>query len=181
MSQMSTLQDALIDEIRDLYHAEKQLTKALPKLAKAASHADLRKALEQHLVETERQVERLERIFGLLDQKPRAKTCAGMAGIIEEGSEMLGEDAADTVRDAMIIAAAQRAEHYEMAAYGTASAWAEQLGLKDVSKLLRETLDEEESADRKLSALAESRINAAAAEGRELAGAAAEGRKVTRH
>lgn len=177
MARMNTLHEALIDEIRDLYHAEKQLVKALPKLAKAATHADLKKALQTHLGETESQVERLERVFALLEQKPRAKVCAGMAGIIEEGSEMLGEDADDAVRDAMIIAAAQRAEHYEVAAYGTASAWAEQLGLKDVAKLLRETLEEEEAADRKLSGLAESRVNAAAAEGGELAVAGGNGKK----
>ncbi len=168
MPQMRTLQDALIDEVRDLYHAEKQLVKALPKMAKAASHEELRAALQAHLAETENQVSRLERVFELFDLKPRAKTCPGMAGIIEEGSEMLEEDAEDSVRDAMIIAAAQRAEHYEIAAYGTACAWAEELGLSDVANVLRETLNEEEATDKKLTTLAEGRINAAASEGAEV-------------
>jgi ferritin-like metal-binding protein YciE len=169
MPQMRTLQDALIDEVRDLYHAEKQLVKALPKMAKAASFDELRTALEDHLVETENQVARLERVFELFDLKPRAKACAGMAGIIEEGAEMLEEEAEDSVRDAMIIAAAQRAEHYEIAAYGTACAWAEELGLADVATQLRETLEEESAADKKLTSLAEGRINAAATSGAEVA------------
>ena len=170
MAQMRTLHDALVDEVRDLYHAEKQLVKALPKLAKNASNDALRTALESHLAETEQQVARLEEVFDLLELKPRAKPCAGMAGIVEEGSDMLEEDAEDAVLDAMIVAAAQRAEHYEIAAYGTAAAWAEGLGLKSVAKLLNATLAEEKAADAKLSKLAESGINAAAE-----AGAAATG------
>jgi ferritin-like metal-binding protein YciE len=162
MAQMRTLHDALVDEIRDLYHAEKQLVKALPKLAKAASNAQLKTALEDHLAETEQQVSRLEEVFELLDLKPRAKACAGMAGIVEEGSDALEEDAEEAVLDAMIVASAQRAEHYEIAAYGTATAWAKGLGLQSVAKLLQTTLDEEYAADKKLSALAESGINAAA-------------------
>lgn len=165
MAQMRTLHDALVDEIRDLYHAEKQLVKALPKMAKAASNGQLRTAIEAHLAETEEQVSRLEEVFELMELKPRAKACAGMAGILEEGSDMLEEDAEDAVLDAMIIAAGQRAEHYEIAAYGTAAAWAEGLGLRDVAKLLQTTLAEEKAADTKLSALAESGINAAAESG----------------
>jgi len=165
MAQMRTLHDALVDEIRDLYHAEKQLVKALPKMAKATSNSALRTAIEAHLAETEEQVTRLEEVFELLDLKPRAKACAGMAGILEEGSDVLEEDADEAVLDAMIIASAQRAEHYEIAAYGTAAAWAEGLGLQSVAKLLQTTLAEEKAADTKLSALAESGINAAAESG----------------
>jgi ferritin-like metal-binding protein YciE len=167
MADMNTLMDALVDEVRDLYHAEKQLVKALPKMAKAATSDELRGALETHLAETENQVSRLEQVFELLEEKPRAKTCAGMAGIIEEGSEALKEDAEPAVLDAMIIASAQRAEHYEMAAYGTAAAWAEGLGLSEVAELLRDTLDEEKAADEKLTALAEAGINDAASAGAE--------------
>ena len=158
-----TLRDALVDEIKDLYNAEKQLTKALPKLAKNATSDDLREALESHLGETQGQIERLERVFELLDEKVRGKHCAGMAGIIEEGSSMLEEDFEGAVLDACIIAAGQRAEHYEMAAYGTCIAWAEALGLSDVAELLNETLAEEKAADEKLSALAEADINTEAA------------------
>ena len=167
MAEMNTLMDALVDEVRDLYHAEKQLVKALPKMAKAASSDELREALVSHLSETENQVGRLEQVFELLEEKPRAKTCAGMAGIIEEGADALKEDAEPAVLDAMIIAAAQRAEHYEMAAYGTAAAWAEGLGLSEVAELLRDTLDEEKAADEKLTALAEAGINDAASAGAE--------------
>jgi ferritin-like metal-binding protein YciE len=167
MAEMSTLLDALVDEIRDLYHAEKQLLKALPKMAKAATNDDLREALETHLTETENQVSRLEQVFELLEEKPRTKTCAGMAGIIEEGNDALKEDAEPSVLDAMIIASAQRAEHYEMAAYGTAAAWAEGLGMSDVAELLRETLEEEKATDEKLTVLAEAGINDAASAGVE--------------
>lgn len=165
MAELTTLQDALLDEVRDLYDAEKQLVKALPKLAKASSSDDLRNAIQNHLAETENQVSRLEQIFGLLNEKPKGKHCAGMAGIIEEGSDILKEDAEEAVLDACIIAAAQRAEHYEMAAYGTAAAWAEGLGLEDVAELLRETLEEEKAADEKLSTIAEAGINASAGAG----------------
>jgi ferritin-like metal-binding protein YciE len=167
MAEMNTLHNALLDEVRDLYDAEKQLLKALPKMAKAASNDDLREAIESHRTETENQVTRLEQIFDLLETKPRGKHCAGMAGIIEEGADVLKEDASDAVLDACIIAAAQRAEHYEMAAYGTSAAWAEGLGLTDVARLLRATLEEEKAADEKLSELAEAGINAAAGAGEE--------------
>ena len=158
----NTLRDAFVDEVRDMYNAEKQLLKALPKLAKAASSDELREALESHLGETQGQVARLEKVFELLDEKPRGKHCAGMAGILEEGSDMLQEDFEGAVMDACIIAAGQRAEHYEMAAYGTSIAWAEALGLTEVAELLTETLEEEKAADMKLSAMAEAGINDAA-------------------
>ncbi|MBY0494899.1 MAG: ferritin-like domain-containing protein [Cyanobacteria bacterium] len=161
----NNLREALVDEIRDLYNAEKQLTKALPKMAKGATSEELREALESHLEETEDQVTRLERVFELLEEKPRGKHCAGMAGIVEEGSEKLQEDAEDSVMDAMLIASAQKVEHYEIGSYGTAIAWSEALGLTEVAQILGETLAEEKAADEKLSALAESGINEAATAG----------------
>jgi ferritin-like metal-binding protein YciE len=161
----NNLREALVDEIKDLYNAEKQLTKALPKMAKGATSEELREAFETHLEETEGQVTRLERVFELLDEKPRGKHCAGMAGIVEEGSEKLQEDAEDSVMDAMLIASAQKVEHYEIGSYGTAIAWAEALGLTEVAQILNETLAEEKAADEKLSALAESGINEAATAG----------------
>lgn len=161
----NNLREALVDEIRDLYNAEKQLTKALPKMAKGATSEELREAFESHLEETEGQVARLERVFELLDEKPRGKHCAGMAGIVEEGSEKLQEEAEDAVMDAMLIASAQKVEHYEIGSYGTAIAWAEALGLTEVAEVLGETLAEEKAADEKLSALAESGINDAATAG----------------
>jgi len=159
------LREALVEEIRDIYNAEKQLVKALPKMAKGAESDELREAFEEHLQETEGQVTRLERVFELLDEKPRGKHCAGMAGIIEEGSEKLQEDMEGSVLDACLIGAAQKVEHYEICAYGTAVAWAEALGLSEVVDVLNETLEEEKAADEKLTALAESGINQAATAG----------------
>jgi ferritin-like metal-binding protein YciE len=161
----TNLREALIDEIRDMYDAEKQIVKALPALVKGAASDELRDAFEAHLSETEGQVTRLDEVFELLDEKPRGKHCAGMAGILEEGSGTLEEDAEDVVMDAMLIASAQRVEHYEITAYGTAIAWAEALGLTDVAQLLGESLAEEKAADEKLSAIAESGINDAATAG----------------
>jgi ferritin-like metal-binding protein YciE len=161
--EQTTLRKLFIDELRDAYHAEKQLTKALPKLAKASTAPELRKALEAHLKETENQVKRLEQIFETLDEPAKPKPCAGMAGIIEEGSEMIKEEDKGAALDAGIIAGAQRAEHYEMAAYGSLIAWATALGHDDVLELLEATLEEEKAADEKLSELAESGINEAAA------------------
>jgi len=161
----TNLREALVEEIKDIYNAEKQIVKALPKMVKGATSDELREAFESHLDETENQVTRLERVFELLDEKPRGKHCAGMAGILEEGGETLQEDAEDAVMDAMLIAGAQRVEHYEITAYGTCIAWAEALGLTDVAELLGESLAEEKAADEKLSALAESGINDAATVG----------------
>jgi ferritin-like metal-binding protein YciE len=154
-----SLHALLVDELRDLYNAEKQLTKALPKLAKAASHPDLKELIEAHLEETENQVSRLEQVFELLDERARGKHCAGIAGIIEEGSTLLDGEFDGAVLDAGIIAGAQRAEHYEIGAYGSVIAWAQQLGLQEAATLLKDTLAEEEAADRKLSALAEGDVN----------------------
>lgn len=163
MPQTGTLHDAFIDELRDAYDAEKQLTKALPKLAKAAASADLRQAFEDHLEETRGHVERLEQVFASIDEKVRGKHCDGIAGIIEEGKSVMEEDFDEQAMDACLIASGQRAEHYEMAAYGTLVAWATAMGHTEAANLLQETLDEEKAADEKLTSLAEGGINAAAA------------------
>jgi ferritin-like metal-binding protein YciE len=159
----TTLQKLFLDELRDVYHAEKQLTKALPKLAKAATAPELREAFESHLAETETQVQRLEQVFELLGEAAKTKTCAGMAGIVEEGSDLIKESEKGAALDAGLIAGAQRAEHYEMAAYGSLMAWAKALGHDEVIELLEATLDEEKAADEKLSQLAEESINSEAA------------------
>jgi ferritin-like metal-binding protein YciE len=163
MAQAGTLHDAFMDELRDTYDAEKQLTKALPKLAKAATSRELRTAFETHLEETRGQVDRLEQVFATLDEKVRGKHCDGIAGIIEEGKSIMEEDFDDSTMDACLIAAGQRAEHYEMAAYGTLVAWAKAMGHTDAADLLQQILDEEKAADEKLSELAESGINQEAA------------------
>ena len=164
MAEAGTLHNAFIDELRDTYDAERQLTKALAKLAKAASSPPLREAFESHLAETQGQIERLEQVFEGLDEKVRGKHCDGIAGIIEEGKSIMEEDFDDETMDACLIAAGQRAEHYEMAAYGTLVAWAQAMGHSEAASLLQETLDEEKAADEKLSALAEGGINQEAAD-----------------
>ncbi len=158
-----SLQDLFLDELRDLYDAEKQLVKALPKMAKKASSQDLRTAIESHLEETRTHVDRLEQAFEMLEEKPRGKHCAGIAGIVEEASETLSEDVEPAALDAAIIAGGQRAEHYEMAAYGSVMAWAKSLGHEEIATLLSETLDEEKAADAKLTELGEGGINEEAA------------------
>ena len=164
MSETGTLHDAFVDELRDTYDAEKQLTKALPKLAKAASSAELKRAFETHLGETEGQIRRLEKVFASLDEPVRGKHCDGIAGIIEEGKSIMEEGFDDSTMDACLIAAGQRAEHYEMAAYGTLVAWARAMGHDDAAELLEQNLDEEKAADEKLSSLAEGGINQGAAD-----------------
>jgi ferritin-like metal-binding protein YciE len=159
-----SLHDAFIDELRDTYDAEKQLLKAMPRLAKAASSPDLRAAVEQHIQETRGQVERLTRVFESIGEKPRGKHCDGMAGILEEAKSVLEEDADDATMDALLIASAQRAEHYEMAAYGTLVAWAQAMGHTEAAELLQETLEEEKTTDEKLTTLAEGGINQQAAD-----------------
>jgi ferritin-like metal-binding protein YciE len=163
MAKPKPLQDAFLDELRDTYDAEKQLMKALPKMAKAAASDELRGAFESHLEETRGQVTRLEEVFAGLDEKVRGKHCDGIAGIIEEGKSIMEEDFDESTMDACLIAAGQRAEHYEMAAYGTLVAWAHSLGHEDAAELLQQTLDEEKAADEKLSSLAEAGINDEAA------------------
>ena len=152
MAQTGTLHDAFIDELRDMYDAEKQLTKALPKLAKAASTPPLREAFESHLEETRGQIERLEQVFESIDEKVRGKHCDGIAGIIEEGKAIMEEEFDESTMDACLIAAGQRAEHYEMAAYGTLVAWARAMGHDDAADLLQQNLDEEKAADETLTA-----------------------------
>ena len=159
-----TLHDAFLDELRDAYDAEKQLTKALPKLAKAASSTELRTAFENHLEETRGHVDRLERVFESLDEKIRGKHCDGIAGIIQEGKAVMEEDFDEATMDACLIAGGQRAEHYEMAAYGTLVAWAQAMGHVEAADLLQQTLNEEKAADKKLSQLAEGGINQEAAD-----------------
>jgi len=158
-----TLRDAFVDELKDSYDGEKQLIKALKKMAKAAKADELRTAFETHLEETQGQVQRLEQVFELLDEKVKGKHCDGLAGIIEEGSSVMEEDFDDATMNACLIASGQRAEHYEMAAYGTLVAWARVLGEDEAADLLQQTLDEEKAADEKLSALAEGGINEEAA------------------
>jgi ferritin-like metal-binding protein YciE len=149
------LKDLYIDELKDLYNAENQLLKALPKMAKAASSDELRKGFEKHLEQTKGQVQRLEQIFQKLDESPKGKKCKGMEGLIEEGSEVIEEDFEGAVKDAALIGAAQRVEHYEIAGYGTVRSMAETLGEDDHVSLLEETLKEEKETDEKLTRLAE--------------------------
>src|ERR1700680_3647680 len=143
----NSLQELYIDELRDLYNAETQLVKALPKMAKAASNGQLREAFEEHLRQTSEQVSRLEQIFEQLEEKPSGKKCLGMEGLVKEGAETIGENYAEDVLDAALIGAAQRVEHYEMAGYGTARALAELLGENEHVSLLNQTLEEEKQAD----------------------------------
>lgn len=142
------------EELKDIYDAEKRLVRAIPKMAKAASSPDLRQALEEHLEVTKGHVQRLEQVFELLGVPAKAKPCAGMKGLIEEGEEVMGEDATEGLMDAALIGAAQRVEHYEMAAYGTARTLAERLGNGEAAELLEETLNEEKEADEKLTEIA---------------------------
>jgi ferritin-like metal-binding protein YciE len=153
------LQDLLVDELKDLYSAENQILKALPKMAKAASSPELKRAFERHLEETRRQVERLDQIGEALDIRLTGKKCKGMEGLIEEGKEIMSEDLDDNTLDAGLIGAAQKVEHYEIAGYGTARTHAAMLGYNKAAKLLQQTLDEEGATDKKLTALAESVIN----------------------
>lgn len=162
----ATLEDLLIDELEDIYSAEKQILKALPKMSRAASSEGLKRAFDDHLAESERHVSRLERVFEELGAPAKAKTCKGMKGLLAEGAEMMKKGEADSMlRDASLIAAAQRVEHYEMAAYGTARAHCEILGRPEAAKILQETLEEEKKADHHLTELAMSCINIEAAVG----------------
>jgi len=159
---MNTLADAFYDELRDIYHAEKQLLKALPKMAKKASTEELAAAFGDHLEETKQHVERAEKAFEETGKKARAKKCEAMAGLIEEATQEMKEEADPEVMDAMLIALAQKVEHYEIATYGTLCTWAKKLGYSNAHSLLGENLNEEEKADKKLTKLAKKKINAAA-------------------
>jgi ferritin-like metal-binding protein YciE len=149
------LRELYIDELKDLYSAETQLIKALPKMAKAASSDELRQGFEEHLEQTRGHVERLEKVFAPLGESPKGKTCKGMQGLIEEGAEVMADDLEGSLMDAALIGAAQRVEHYEIAAYGTVCAFAKELGKSDQAALLNETLNEEKETDEKLTELAE--------------------------
>jgi ferritin-like metal-binding protein YciE len=164
MSSLDSLHALLEEELKDLYDAEKQLTKALPKLAKKATSPDLKAGFEAHLRETETHVGRLEQAFEQLGLPARGKACKGMRNLISEGNEMIAEAEDDATRDALMISAAQKVEHYEIASYGTVRTWAKLLGKDDVASLLEETLDEEKATDQKLTEIAESHVNEAAAE-----------------
>jgi len=161
-----SIRQLYIDELKDLYSAETQMVKALPKLAKASSSSELRQAFEEHLRQTSEQVSRLEQIFEMLDEKPTGKKCLGMEGLVKEGSEAMKENYADAIRDAALIGAAQRVEHYEIAGYGTVRAFAELLGEDEHVSLIEQTLEEEKQADQTLTMLAE-QINSQAAESEE--------------
>jgi ferritin-like metal-binding protein YciE len=169
MAKIDSLEPLMIDELRDLLDAEKQITKALPKMAKAASNEQLRAAFEMHLNQTNGQIERLNQVFEQLGERPKSKTCEGMKGLIEEGQEMMKEIDAGPTRDALLVAAAQKVEHYEIASYGTARTYANQLGYRKAASLLEQTLKEEKATDEKLTAIAESSSNprAASERGRE--------------
>jgi len=151
---VSNLDELFLHHLKDTYDAEKQLAKALPKLAKAAGSEELKAAFTAHAEQTAVQIERLEQIFEMLDKPARGKKCMGMQGLVEEGKEVMEEDSPESVMDAGLIAAAQKAEHYEIAAYGTMATYAKMLGMKDALRLLKETLSEEKATDEKLSALA---------------------------
>jgi ferritin-like metal-binding protein YciE len=163
MASISDLRDLLVSELQDTYSAETQLVKALPKMAKAASNAELRAGFEQHLTETQNQVRRLEQVARELDISLSGNACEAMEGLVEEGEEIIDLNADDQVRDAGLIAAAQKVEHYEIATYGTLCAWAKQLGLTSVANVLHQTLDEEKRTDEKLTRLAERQVNIQAA------------------
>src|SRR4051812_14488661 len=156
---LDSLHDLYVDELKDLYSAENQLLKALPRMAKAATAPELKAAFTEHLEVTRGQVERLEKIFKGLDASPKGKKCKAMEGLIAEGKELMAEDADESVLDAALISAAQKVEHYEMAGYGCARTFARLLGYDDAAALLQETLDEEGEADKKLTELAETVIN----------------------
>ncbi len=159
---LDSLEDLFLNELKDVYNAEKQIVRALPRMAKAAESPALQQAFTKHLRETEGHVQRLEQIFQSLGQAARGKKCKGMEGLIEEGKEILEEDGAPEVIDAALISAAQRVEHYEMAAYGCLRTYAQLLGHKDADGLLQATLQEEEATDEALTALGEGGINQAA-------------------
>ena len=152
---LDSLQDLFVEQLQDLYDAEQRITEALPKMADAARNASLKSAFQQHLRETQNQIKRLEQVFQTVGQSAKAKTCEAMKGLVSEGSEIVSANGDPDVKDAALIAAAQRVEHYEIAAYGTARTFAQRLGKQDAVRLLQQTLDEEAATDKKLTALAE--------------------------
>ena len=177
---MDSLKDLYVEELKDLYNAENQLLKALPKMARKASSPDLRRAFQEHLGQTERQVNRLEKIFKGLGEKPTGKTCKAMKGLVEEGKEIIEEKGDESVLDAALIGAAQKVEHYEIASYGTARTFASLLGEEDAVTALQQTLDEEAATDKKLTALAEGLVNVEASNAKENESTKKNGKKSTR-
>jgi ferritin-like metal-binding protein YciE len=162
MAKTRNLQDLFHDTLKDIYFAEKKILTALPKMAKAAQNEDLKAAFEKHLVQTEEHVERLETVFGEIEAKPQGKTCDAIIGIIAEGQEIIKEYKGSPALDAGLIAAAQSVEHYEIGRYGTLATWADELGLMEAARLLKQTLGEEEETDQMLSELAETSVNQSA-------------------
>ena len=160
---IKSMMDLLVNELKDLYGAEHQILKALPKMIKVATNEQLREGFEKHLAETKNQVTRLEQVFEKLGVSAKKKTCEGIKGITEESEELVDAEPEADILDAGLIAAAQKVEHYEIASYGSVRAWAQQLGLRDVANLLQETLEEERATDKKLTQLAESMVNQQAA------------------
>ena len=158
-----TLEDLFLTTLKDVYYAEKQILRALPKMAKAAESEELRAAFEKHRAETEGQVKRLEQVFEGMGKKAQGKTCEAIQGIIDEGKEIMEDFADSEALDAGLVAAAQAVEHYEISRYGTLRSWAQELGMKDAAKLLEQTLQEEKKTDEALSKLAEARVNQKAA------------------
>jgi ferritin-like metal-binding protein YciE len=171
-TEFNSLEDLFVNQIEDLYDAENRLTKALPKMADAAASTSLKQAFQSHLTETQGHVSRLETIFRGVNVEPKRETCQAMKGLISEGEEMIDATGDADVRDAALIAAAQRVEHYEISGYGTARTIAQQLGLADVANLLQRTLNEEKAADEKLTTIAESSVNVRATSGRGAAAGA---------
>ena len=158
-----TLDDLFHDTLKDIYYAERKILKSLPKMARAAQHPQLKAAFEKHKDQTEGQIERLQRVFEIIEKAPRGKTCPAIDGILEEGAEILEEYKGSPALDAGLLAAAQAVEHYEITRYGTLMAWAERLGMKEAADLLSQTLDEESKTDSDLTKLAKTAVNAAAA------------------
>ena len=163
MAEEKTLDDLFLDTLKDIYYAEKQIVKALPKMSRAATSPELKAGFDKHLAESEGHVDRLEKVFAILGKPARGKTCEAILGILEEGKTIMDEFKDTSALDAGLISAAQAVEHYEIARYGTLAAWADQLGLSDAARLLKQTLGEEEATDRKLSQLATADINLKAA------------------
>lgn len=160
---LDSLETLFVDQLQDLYDAEQRITKALPLMMGATHDPALKSAFENHLRQTENQVSRLEQVFKMMGQSAKTKTCEAMKGLVSEGNEVISAKGDPDVKDAALIAAAQRVEHYEIAGYGTARTFAQRLGRQDVAKLLQETLNEEEATDKKLTQIAESRVNLQAA------------------
>jgi ferritin-like metal-binding protein YciE len=160
---LDSLDDLLLHEVQDMYHAEKQVVKALPDVAEQAASPELKSALEEHLQQTKVHVKRLERVFEMLGQEPKATKCKAMKGILDEGEDTISEKGSSETIDAAIIMSAQKVEHYEIAAYGSLAAWADMLGLQDIKQLFGQTLDEEKAADEKLTELAKAGLNQRAA------------------